>query len=133
MTAEEKETLARVAPKLGLRLVVMYGSVARGKSTAMSDIDIGVLGAYPLSFEDEVTIGEAFAQAARLSKIEVKSLHQVSPLFLHKVMREGVVLYEDVAGRAQALRIYAWKLAVESKPLREASYARTREKIMSRV
>ena len=123
----------RVAQKHGLRLVVLYGSVARGTQTQASDVDVAVLGHSVLSPEDEAIIAEEIAGATGLSRVEVKSLHRVAPLFLDTVLREGLVLYEDAPDRARALSLYAWKLSQESKFLREARYRRVRARLGAHV
>ncbi|KKW22956.1 MAG: hypothetical protein UY70_C0008G0005 [Candidatus Kaiserbacteria bacterium GW2011_GWB1_52_6] len=122
-----------VARARGLRLVVLYGSVARGTETRASDVDIAVLAHSPLSPEDEAVIAEELAHETGLPNIEVKSLHRVAPLFLDTVLREGLVLYEDAPDRARALSLYAWKLSQESKFLRKARYHRARERLGTHV
>ena len=113
----------------GLRLVVLYGSAARGTETSASDIDIAVLGRSPLSHESEAVLAEELARATGMPRIEMKSLHRVSPLFLETVLRDGIVLYESKPGLVRALSLYAWKLSKESAHLREARYRKVRERI----
>ena len=125
--------LSRIAKKRDLCLIVLYGSVSRGTETAMSDIDIGVLGSAPLSHEDEAVIGEDIAKASGFSRVEVRSLHRVSPLFLTNVMNEGVVLFEDTPSRAQEVRLYAWKMAAETRHMREAHYKQVQDRIEAHV
>ena len=128
-----KDAFADIARAHRLRLIVLYGSVARGAETAMSDIDIGVLGHSPLSHEDEAVIAEEMARVTALPRIEVKSLHRTPPLFLYEVMNEGVVLFADSPTRAQGLRLYAWKMAVETRHMREERYAQTKKRIEAYV
>ena len=125
-----REAIARIARKHGLRLVVLYGSVARGSETAMSDIDIGVLGTTLIPHEGEAVIAEELSKATGMPRIEVKSLHHASPLFLDQVMR-GIVLFADTPTRAQEVALYAWKLAAESQPLRDARFKRVRERAVA--
>lgn len=128
-----RDACAGIARAHHLLLVVLYGSVARGTETPLSDIDIGILGAAPLSHEDEASIGEELARALGAPKIEVRSLHQVAPLFLQQVMSGGVVLFADTATRAQELGLYAWKMAAETKSLRDARFKKVKERIESYV
>ena len=132
-SAHVKAIFADIAKAHRLRLIVLYGSVARGTETAMSDIDIGVLGHAPLSHEEEAVLTEEVAQKTGLSRIEVRSLHQTSPLFLYQVMNEGVVLFADTKTRAQELRLYAWKIAAETKHLRDERYRKAHKRIEAYV
>lgn len=122
-----------IARRHALRLLVLYGSVARGTATRESDIDIAILGRAPLIPEDEAVIAEELALATGESRIEVRSLHRASPLFVETVLREGVVLYEDAPELARFLSLYAWKLSKETAYLREARYRRARERIAAHV
>ena len=133
ISAEMKNAIADIARAHRLRLVVLYGSVARDTETAMSDVDIGILGETLLSHEDEARIGEEIARAADMANVEVRSLHRVSPLFLYQVMSEGVVLFADTPSRAQELRLYAWKLSAETKRMRDLRYARVKARIEAYV
>lgn len=128
-TEDMRERFAHIAKAHHLRLVILYGSVARGTATAMSDVDIGVLRAYPLSPEDEAFLTEEIARATDIPHIEVRSLHRVSPLFLRQVTHEGIVLFADTPTRARELKLYAWKTAAETKPMRDAKYTRMKERI----
>lgn len=132
-SADAKKIFADIAREHQLRLIVLYGSVARGTETAMSDVDIGVLGRAALSHEEEATIAEKIAHKAGLPRIEVRSLHRTSPLFLYQVMSEGVVLFADSPTRSQELRLYAWKMAAETRHLRDQRYAETKERTLAYV
>lgn len=129
----KKVEIERIAREYGLLLVVLYGSVARGTERAMSDIDIGVLGSVPISHEEEAELTEKIARATDLPHVEVRSLHRTSPLFLHQVMQDGIILYADSPTRARALALYAWQLATESAPRRHARYTRSKERIAAYV
>lgn len=132
-TLKMQQVFADIAKAHNLCLIILYGSVARGKETTMSDVDIGVMGTEPLSHEDEAIIAEKIAHATGIAHIEVRRLHQVSPLFLLQVMNEGIVLFADTRTRAQELRLYAWKLSAETKHMRDARFSKTRERIEAYV
>ena len=123
-----KDRMAEIAGRHDLVLVVLYGSVARGTETSASDIDIAIMGKRVLDFTDEAVIGEEMHKAIG-GDVSVHSLHHISPLFAHLVMQDGVVLFEDEPERAHAYRMYAWKLAAESKYLRDATYEQTVQNI----
>lgn len=119
------ETLAR---RYGLRLIMLYGSAARGTDTPASDADIAVLGERPVSEEAAAAIAEDIARLTNVPAVSVHGMHRVSPLFLKSVMR-GIVLWSDDPLLPRKLGLYAWKLAAETKYMRDARYARVRERI----
>jgi predicted nucleotidyltransferase len=128
-----QEAIRSVARAHKLRLIVLYGSFTRGTTSVRSDVDVGVLGENVLSAEAEAAIGEELVHVLDDARIEVRSLNQVSPLFLHSVMNDAVVLFEERSGIAAELKLYAWKLAAETKPLRDARYRKTRNRVLLHV
>ena len=74
----------------GLRLIVLFGSVARGQASPMSDLDIGILGA---EFWQGLQIG---ADLARLCGREphVVELDRAPELLSFEIARDGILLFE---------------------------------------
>jgi predicted nucleotidyltransferase len=82
---------ARVAPSCpGLKLIVLFGSVARGEPHASSDVDIGVLGA---TFWDGLKVGSEIA-ASIGREPHVVDLATASDLLRFRVARDGVPLFQ---------------------------------------
>lgn len=84
----EATRLAREAA--GLRLIVLFGSVARGQALPMSDVDIGVLGA---EFWDGLRIGSDLAHLCQREP-HVVVLDTAPELLRYEVARDGVLLFE---------------------------------------
>lgn len=129
LATDTKDVFADIARAHGLLLIILFGSVARGTETALSDTDIGVLGQAPLTHEEESLIAEEMAQKMDIPRIEVRSMNHASPFFLHQVMSKGIVLFADTETRAQELRLYAWKTATETRYLRDWRFAQTKKRI----
>jgi predicted nucleotidyltransferase len=75
----------------GLRLVVLFGSVARGGARADSDVDIGVLGG---GFWQQLALGSALAGELGREP-HVVDLRHASDVLSYEVARAGVPLFES--------------------------------------
>ncbi len=111
-----KEAAAGIGERHGLRLVVLYGSVAKGGAREDSDVDIAVLGKSVLEFKEIIEIIDEFAAALQINEIDVKSLHHADPLFRQQVMESGILLYGEELDFAK-FKIFAFRDYVESKSL----------------
>jgi predicted nucleotidyltransferase len=102
------ESLVDVAE---VRLVVLFGSVARGNARPDSDVDIGILGG---GFWPQLELGSRIA--ARLQREpHVVDLAQAGELLRFEVARDGVCIFERGQDtwprfRAQAMIAY-WDFA----------------------
>jgi predicted nucleotidyltransferase len=82
--------------KADVRLVLLYGSAAKRRFTAKSDIDIAVAGSQAIARERLYDIS-AELSALFGRNIDLIDLHQVEGLILHRVMTEGVRIKTDPA------------------------------------
>ena len=119
LTMEEIKKVGRkIGEKYGLKLMLLYGSRAKGTAKKDSDTDIAVLGNLPLGLGDITGIINDFMDALGVNEIDVKSLHKTSPLFRWQVMERGILLYGDNLDFAK-FRGYAFRDYIESKSLFE--------------
>jgi predicted nucleotidyltransferase len=101
----------------GVRLVVVFGSAARGAGRPDSDMDVGILfegGArLPLPGEAAEPYGarrEAVADALRADReIDLVLLEEADPLLLHEVAVDGRPVFEAEPGVFEEFRILAIK------------------------
>jgi predicted nucleotidyltransferase len=122
------ELFAEIGAEYGLRCIMLHGSVAAGRESAQSDVDIALLpGSRGITYEDEAAIAHTLAALVGTYELDVHTVdtYKSSALLFHEAM-QGIVLYEDEPGRADALRTYAWKLCIEARPLRTQRFARAR-------
>jgi uncharacterized protein len=92
----QPEAVAAVALREGIDLVVLFGSAARGRLRAESDLDIAVrfVTGRP-SFEVEARVAaELHAALQPPRELDLVLLHHASPLLLIQVATEGIPLYE---------------------------------------
>ena len=112
-----KPDIEKLAHKYHLTLVVLFGSQARGKTHAKSDVDLAFSSETNLSPYDVAKMQLEFTQRLKLKNIELVDLHNASPLLLREVARQAIVLYEKDHSKFARLKIYAFKRFVEAKPL----------------
>ncbi|HAR59762.1 MAG TPA: DNA polymerase III subunit beta [Alcanivorax sp.] len=79
-----KTTLQPFSP----RLVVVFGSMARGEATASSDLDIGVMLESPLTVEQRQAMIKALAGALG-RPVDLVDLNRVGEPLLGRILKEG--------------------------------------------
>lgn len=89
---EVYEEIRRFAANRGVRLVMLFGSRARGDNAAKSDIDLAYAGGDAAGFEDDV-------KNRLWSLLEVDTVNLDAPIsdeLRTEIARDGKVLYEAV-------------------------------------
>ena len=108
MSLPQEELLSRLRDAIAkgprLRLLVLFGSHATGRTRASSDVDIGIV---PL--EADMPFGEELALASTLSaatgtEVDIVRLDDVPPLLGREVARSGVCVFEVSPGVFAAWR-----------------------------
>lgn len=74
----------------GVRLIVLFGSVARGQAFPMSDVDIGIVGT---EFWNGLSIGSDLAHLCKREP-HVVALDTAPELLRYEIARDGVLLFE---------------------------------------
>ncbi len=105
-----------VAPKIGARLIVLFGSAVREGGREPEDLDIGVLGAGPI---DVVDVTNRLIRALRAQEIDVVDLRRADPLLRFVVAREGVPLYESGPGEFARFHSLAARRYYDTRKFRE--------------
>src|SRR5712691_11927038 len=77
----------------GLRLVVLFGSRARGDATSRSDWDVGYLGSEPL--DREGLLADLVA-ALGTEEVDLVDLDRASGLVRFRAARDGIVAFQAV-------------------------------------
>lgn len=112
-----KECISPIAKRRKLELVVLFGSVARGKTNKFSDIDIAIRARQKISYTAQVEIEYEICKVLGRGDVEVVNLKDASPLLLSFIAKEGVALYEAEAGVFDKFQIYAMRAYFEAQPL----------------
>lgn len=128
ITNRQKEEIEAIGEKFGLRLVLLYGSFAKGAQTALSDLDIAVAGKSPIDFATHVELYREFARVFgdRERDLDVQLLQRKDPLFLYQVAKNSQLLYGNTSDYHE-FGAYAFRVYHDSKDLR-----RLQEKLMMR-
>ncbi len=114
---EIKGRLAPLFSEEGLRLVLLFGSVASGKEYPESDIDLGFLFDRPI---DILTLTNRVIQLLRTDKVDVVDLRRASPLMKFSAIRHGKVLFEKKPGLFNTFQSLTFRIYFDTKKLRDA-------------
>lgn len=109
--------VARVAAKAArLRLVVLFGSAARGEPRP-EDFDVGVLADEPV---DLVALTNELTRSLGRQQVDLTDLRVASPVLLALAAREGVPLYEHKPGEFARFASLAIRRFADTRKFRQA-------------
>jgi uncharacterized protein len=112
-----KESLTKLIEERKPRLVILFGSLAHGKTHKRSDIDLGFLFDGPI---DIVDLTNEVTQLLKTDKVDVVDLRRGSPLLRFAAAQGGEVLYEREPGEFIQFYSLSYRMYVDTKKLREA-------------
>ena len=111
---------------------ILFGSVARGDTRPDSDIDVGVLltrEAAKKGINRSRLISEIIGVLGR-NDVDVVILNTAPPLLLHRVVRDGHVVYAADNGALAEFTIKAIQQYEDTKPLRELQRQRLQQRLV---
>lgn len=124
----DRDQLGRAAEvvgrHLGARLVLLFGSAARGERRADADLDIGILGD---GLIDVVDATNRMIQLLRRQDVDLTDLTRADPLLLMLAARDGVVLYERAPGESARFVSLAARRYADTQKFRAAERAAIRD------
>jgi predicted nucleotidyltransferase len=120
---ESRIDLARLdslAHRQGLLLVAIFGSLAKGRATERSDVDIGVLiERRPLdALNWELELEADLCSALPGREVDLTVLNDASAALRFEVARTGVAIFERTAGTWSRFRSYAARAYYDEEPRR---------------
>ncbi|MEK7128002.1 MAG: nucleotidyltransferase domain-containing protein [Patescibacteria group bacterium] len=126
---EIKSKIKPMAEKYGLKLVVLFGSRARGDSREKSDFDIAYLPKESVNFSEENHMAGELYFILKSSDVDLVNLSNASPLLFKKIFEESVVLYEIEKSLFNNLYLYAARVNRDSEILHRLRRDYVRERI----
>ena len=127
MTKEE------IIKKYDLKLLLLFGSRARGDARKDSDTDIAFMSGRNLDFNQkaELMMDLLPVVKAKETKIDVIDTKTAHPLLLYLIMQDAKVLYTEGMMFFYNLQSAAFKKYIEVKPVYEEMYRRLGEYLVS--
>ena len=107
--------LGTVAPSV--QLVVLFGSVARGRARRDSDLDVAVRADEPADLDALYVL---LAPRLATSAVDLVDLRRAGPLLAFQVARHGRLLYERDPGAFRSFQSLASRRYVDTEKLRHA-------------
>lgn len=109
-----------------LKLVILFGSRARGTAGKMSDFDVAALADQPLDLDDRGKVAEAIGRHFGVSEdiVDVADLWDAPPLLQHEAGESGKLFYGSEFDFLR-FRVLAWKRYQDT-----AKFRRIRERAL---
>jgi predicted nucleotidyltransferase len=112
---ERLEDLSELVPDL--ELLILFGSAAKSRAGARSDLDLAVLCDGPADLDALYLVLTPRLRAGRLDLVD---LRRTGSLLSFEVARSGVLLFERVPGRFRRFQSLASRRYADTRKLREA-------------
>lgn len=121
------EKLRDLVERYYLKLILIFGSYAKGESHPDSDMDIAVYSKRVLSEEEKINLTYELCNIFRTHKIDLVDIKTASPLLKMEVFKDYIVLYQEdsrLLHQLELVSIYEFK---ESEVLYQLRHERLQE------
>ncbi len=92
ITREKKQKINKIAKKYGLKLVLLFGSFANGKTHKDSDLDIAIMGGKKIDFEKQIKLANNFSQIFKRD-IDLSIINTANPLLLFQISKNARIIF----------------------------------------
>lgn len=121
LTTTQKQKLTDIAEHYQLTLLYVFGSVARGDQTTISDYDLGYAASTKLSLQQQFALQEELQHGLEIhQEIDLVNLANATPLLAYQIVLEGQVLFTR-PGAEDNFYQRAIKNYIDAKPLFQAT------------
>jgi len=112
---------------IGVELVVLFGSRARGQQRPGSDLDLGVL--FRPTIVDPLDLLDRVQDLISAdAPVDLVSLNDADPLLQREVAMDGEAMFQGYPGAFEEFRLRAIKLFMDTQWLRDAEAAALRSR-----
>lgn len=122
-----KDRVAKLAEKYGLRLVLLFGSQARGETHKESDMDIAYLSGKPLDFNQECYLNFEFTTIFHQDRVDTVDIKKSNPLLMYAIFDCPKILFQADDIIFSNYQAYAFKKYIEATPIFQERARRVRE------
>ena len=128
---ETKEKLKKSAEKLGVDLILLFGSRTDGSNRKDSDFDIAYFSKKPL--RSDLDLFNPLMDYLGSDNLHIVNMRGIKPLFLYEIMNNCKVLYAKNMMNFYNLRAYAFRrYEDEVKPLFKIKFDRLKAEYLSK-
>lgn len=130
----QQKMLGGLANKYELKLVILFGSRVSGRTRRESDYDIAYVSERELTLEEEGRIILDLMPILRAKDerlINLVNTKIAGPLMLHSITSKGRVLYERKPSSFFRLKLYAWKVFVDTQLFRDNNFRIIKKRIQA--
>jgi predicted nucleotidyltransferase len=127
---DKEEALKNAAKRLGVDLILLFGSRADGNNRKDSDFDIAYRSKEPLKSENDLF--NALMRYIGNENLHILNLRNIKPLTLYEIMRNCKILYIENMMDFYNLRVYAFRrFEDEVKPLYEIIFNKLKKEYLT--
>lgn len=112
ITEKQRNLIKLIAEKYNLNMVLVFGSIATGKTHRDSDIDIAVRTKNSLSFDKFAELLFDLQEIFPETEVDLAIINYTDPLFLKKITETAKLLFGKPIDFAE-LKIYAFKQYID--------------------
>lgn len=109
-----KNTLANLVKKYDLKIVILFGSVAKNRATKDSDIDLAVMSHSKIVLKKELELRYELQNLYK-REVDLVFLKNAGPLLLGQIAKEGKLLFGKKKD-FDSIRINAMKSYLDFEP-----------------
>lgn len=99
-----------------IELALVFGSLAQGRQTRASDIDVAVAAREPIDSQRRLALTDAIASAAG-RPVDLVDLHRAGPLVLTQALTRGKRILKRDSNVLARLLVKMWYLNADLMPL----------------
>lgn len=118
ISKEQQEKINETSKKLGLELVIIFGSRANNTERYDSDLDIGIIDSKEENYHRFGELFSAFSDIFKGYNVDIRFLKDADPVFLYEAFQNSQLIYGDLINYFN-YKAYSYKNYIDHKSLFE--------------